>query len=108
MPQTIFFLARLRPGVTPEEYEAWVERVDYPRVRTISAILEYRVMRITAGLEGEKPPFDYIERVVVTDVEAYQHERKSRADRPQFIEEIGRLIEPAHAFVTEVVGEPVE
>src|SRR4051794_36234586 len=41
MPQTIFFLARLKPGISAEEYEAWVERVDYPRVREISAILEY-------------------------------------------------------------------
>lgn len=106
MPQTVFFLHRLRPGITPEEYEAWVEEVDYPRVRTYQNILEYSVMRITDGLDRDAPPYDYIERVVVTDVESYQQERLAKPDRAEFRAQIGRLVESAEAFVVRQVGNP--
>jgi hypothetical protein len=106
MPQTVFFLHRLRPGIEPGDYEAWVESVDYPRVRTYASILEYSVMRITSGLEGEGPPYDYIERVVVTDIDEYQRERLAKPDRAEFRAQISRLVEPMHAFVVRQVGNP--
>lgn len=107
MTQTLFFLQRLLPGVDPAAYERWVEEVDYPRVRTIRAILEYSVMRITQGIDSDTPPFDYIERVVVSDFDTYQAERKGRADRAQFLAQSRALVAPAAAFVVETVGEPV-
>ena len=104
MTQTIFFISRLKPGIDPAAYEAWVEAVDYPRVRTYGAILEYAVMRIDGGLGGERPPFDYIERVVVSDVDAYQQERLSKPGREKFLEQINSYIESAHRFVVSTVG----
>lgn len=105
MTQTIFFLSRLKPGADAAAYEAWVEAVDYPRVRTIDAILEYAVQRIAAGPMGEKPPFDYIERVVVTSVEAYESERRSKPGREEFLEQIGSFIEIPYAFVASTIGD---
>ena len=33
MAHRVFFLNRLHDGVDPEEYEAWIRRVDYPIAR---------------------------------------------------------------------------
>jgi hypothetical protein len=48
MSQTVFFLTRLKPGVDPAAYEAWVQAVDYPRVRTIAAVVLERQL-VEAG-----------------------------------------------------------
>lgn len=104
MAQTIFFLSRLKPGIDPAHYEAWVEAVDYPRVRTIDAILDYAVLRIEGGLSGERPPFDYVERVVVTSVEEYERERRGKPGREAFLEQLYGYVEFSHAFVASTIG----
>ena len=52
MTQTIFFLSKLKSGADPAAYEAWVEAVDYPRVRSIDAILEYAETLQALDTEG--------------------------------------------------------
>ncbi len=70
----VFFLNKLREGVTGENYEQWVREVDYPTARALKTIKSYVVARTPATLEGAPSPYDYIERVDVTDIEAYKAE----------------------------------
>src|SRR5690554_6376966 len=70
----VFFLNNLREGVDPKEYEQWVREHDYPTARSLKTIKSYVVNRIDGTLEGNASPYQYIERVEITDLAAYQEE----------------------------------
>jgi hypothetical protein len=106
MPEIVFFLTRLQPGVNPDAYEAWVQAVDYPRVARYASVMDYSVMRVETPLSGDPPPYDYIERVVVTSVNEYQQERASQPDVAEFRAEIRTYMAPDYAFVARTVGTP--
>ena len=81
MAHRVFFLNRLREGADPEEYEAWIRRVDYPIARAQGAITSYTVTRIEGTLSGEgDSPYDYLEVLEITDLEAY----RALGDLPEF------------------------
>ncbi len=70
-----FVFAALKPGVDPATYEKFEREVDYAVAATLKTIVSYRTHRITetgAGLSGG--PWDYIERIEVTDRAAYEAE----------------------------------
>src|SRR4051794_6228499 len=68
----VFFLNRLRPGASAAGYERWVREVDYPTARALPPIKSYVVAKMAAALDGQPAPYDYIERVEITDVEDYR------------------------------------
>jgi hypothetical protein len=73
----VFFLNKLHSGVSPAEYEEWVSTVDYPTAHSIPSIREYTVCRIEGLLEGDEPaPYQYVERVLITDLDAYRQDLK--------------------------------
>jgi hypothetical protein len=70
-----YVLAKLKPGVSPEEYETFEREVDYVVAGGLRTIVSYRTHRITAAdarLAGG--PWDYIERIEITDRAAYERE----------------------------------
>src|SRR4030088_2111153 len=71
----VLFLNKLHSDITREEYEQWVRSVDYPTARSIPSIMDYKVARIEGLLDGsDRPPYDYIERVVIQDIDSYQRD----------------------------------
>ena len=68
-----FVFAALKPGVDPADYERFEREVDYAVSEKIKTIVSYRTHRITeTGLSGG--PWDYVERIEVTDRAAYEAE----------------------------------
>ena len=70
-----YVLAKMKPGVTREEYEKFEREVDYVVAGRLKTIVSYRTHRITEAeprLQGG--PWDYIERIEVTDRAAYEAE----------------------------------
>lgn len=70
-----FVFAALKPGVVAAEYENFEREVDYVVARQMKTIISYCTHRITeigSGLSGG--PWDYVERIEVTDRAAYQAE----------------------------------
>jgi REDY-like protein HapK len=70
-----YVLAKLKPGVSPEEYERFEREVDYVVAGRLKTIVSYRTHRITATdarLAGGA--WDYIERIEITDRAAYDKE----------------------------------
>jgi REDY-like protein HapK len=70
-----FVFAALKPGVDAAAYEKFEREVDYAVSTTIKSIVSYRTHRITeagAGLSGG--PWDYVERIEVTDRASYEAE----------------------------------
>jgi hypothetical protein len=70
-----YVLARMKPGVTREEYEKFEREVDYVVAGRLKTIVSYRTHRITeTGPRLQGGPWDYIERIEVTDRAAYERE----------------------------------
>jgi hypothetical protein len=82
-----YVLAKLRPGVDAAEYERFEREVDYVVAGRLKTIVSYRTHRITAAdarLAGG--PWDYIERIEITDRAAY--ERELAASGKELIDEL--------------------
>ncbi|MBI4271222.1 MAG: hypothetical protein HY615_12880 [Candidatus Rokubacteria bacterium] len=70
-----YVLAKLLPGVSREDYERFEREVDYAVSARIKSIVSYRTHRITeAGERLAGGPWDYIERIEITDRAAYEQE----------------------------------
>lgn len=70
-----YVLARLKPGTDAADYERFEREVDYAVAGRMKTIVSYRTHRIT---ETTGPvaggPWDYIERIEITDRAAYEAE----------------------------------
>jgi len=70
-----YVLAKLKPGVSKEEYERFEREVDYAVSARLKTIVSYRTHRLTEVGERLAPVgWDYIERIEVTDRAAYEKE----------------------------------
>ena len=70
-----YVLAKLKPGVSKEDYERFEREVDYAVSARLKTIVSYRTHRITEVGERLAPVgWDYIERIEVTDRAAYEKE----------------------------------
>jgi len=68
-----YVLAKLKPGVSREDYERFEREVDYVVAGRLKTIVSYRTHRITATdawVAGG--PWDYIERIEITDRAVYE------------------------------------
>ena len=76
MPTTVrYVLAKMKPGVSREEYERFEREVDYVVAGRLKSIVSYVTHRITeTGDRLQGGPWDYIERIEVTDRAAYEKE----------------------------------
>jgi hypothetical protein len=68
-----FVIFRLRPGVSPEEYEEWFRGTNVPAVRKMKSIGSYRVWRVVDAMEGE-PTFEILEEMEIEDRAAFERE----------------------------------
>jgi REDY-like protein HapK len=68
-----FVIFRLRPGVSPEEYEKWFRETNVPAVRKMKSIQTYRVWRVLDAMEGE-PTFEILEEMEIEDRAAFERE----------------------------------
>ncbi len=105
MAHRVFFLNKLREGVTPAEYERWAREVGYPFARSITSIDDFVIARLDATLDGGgSPPYDFIEVVEVADLQAYKADLST--DRPEiqaFDEEWLKYVGEAVAVIGEVI-----
>lgn len=70
----IFLISTLKPGVSKETYEKWVQERDYPFVARLPNVTSYKVHRIETEIQGAPGAgWTYIERIEVKD--RAQHER---------------------------------
>ena len=80
-----FVTFRLRPGVTPEQYEEWFRVHNVPAVRKMASISSYRVWRAVDAMEGE-PPYDYIEEMEFDDRAAFDAEVEGLSEMAAMLE----------------------
>jgi hypothetical protein len=89
MAQRVFFLNKLRDGIDPADYERFVREVDYPFARRLPTIRSYVVTRLDGLFDGGEAPYDYLEVVEITELEAYRKSLDPRAspEVKQFFDE---------------------
>jgi hypothetical protein len=93
MAQRVFFMNTLKPGVKPEDYEDWVRRVDYPIARKQESIQSYVVTRLDGMLNGDgDPPFQYLEVIEITDLDAYRGGMQGNPEFEKLLEEWGTYV----------------
>jgi hypothetical protein len=93
--QVVFWFSRLRPGVEAADYERWVREVDYRAAKDIPSIRSYRVHRVSGPCLGETTPYDYVEVVEITDIDAYRRDIEQHPAAQKIAAEIGDYVESA-------------
>lgn len=97
-----FVTFRLKPGVTPEEYEEWFRRVNVPAVQKMSSVKSYRVWRFADVMEGETT-FDIIEEMELDDRGEFEREIEELPEMAAMLEEwYGRVADQTVVFAEEV------
>lgn len=68
----IIALFNLKAGASRNEYEAWARGRDLPTVNSLTSVDGFQVLRATGVLFSEaKPPYDYIEVLDITGMDAF-------------------------------------
>jgi hypothetical protein len=66
---------RLKAGVSPADFEAWVRTVDQPAMRGLSRVTRFDTYRVSGLLMGEgAPSCDYVEIFEISDLAAFTGE----------------------------------
>jgi hypothetical protein len=68
-----FVTFRLKPGLTPDQYEEWFRTENVPAVRKMQSLLAYRVWRVVGALEGT-PAFEYLEEMEIESRGEFERE----------------------------------
>ena len=69
---------KLRPGVDPKRFEAWVEKTDYATCPELPSVLTFSVQRTGPDAEAA---CDYFEIIGVTDRAAFERDMAREAFR---------------------------
>jgi REDY-like protein HapK len=69
-----FVLVSLKPGANKDDYERYEREVDYVFSGKLASIVSYRTHRVTDEPALPNGPWDYVERIEVTDRAAYEME----------------------------------
>ena len=100
---TVFFLARLREGVTPAAYEHWVRSFDYPTARAIPSIISYKTHRLSGPFRQAGVAYDYIEVVEVTSIDDYRRELAELPQAQELRRQIVEYLQPSDSYWGQVI-----
>lgn len=68
----LILIYSLKEGVTPEDFEAWVVETDYPQMRGLARVADFRTYRAERLLMGEgAPSVEYVEAFAIPDLEGF-------------------------------------
>ncbi|MDG1824844.1 MAG: REDY-like protein HapK [Henriciella sp.] len=68
----LILLYSLKDGVTPADFEAWVRTVDYPEMRGLDRVSDFRTYRTERLLMGDgAPSVQYVEAFAIPDLEGF-------------------------------------
>jgi REDY-like protein HapK len=101
----VYWLVRLKEGVTAEDYEAFVRRVDYPAVARIASIRSYRSTRVSGTIPPQGGvPFDFVDMVEVDDLKAYLRDLETHPAVEEVHSQSANMVEVLHCVVAEPVA----
>ncbi len=88
---TMVVLVNLREGVSPENYERWVEESYAPAVKALPSVRDWRAYRVSGLLASDDtPPYRYVVIVDINDL--------AQLGRDMEGEEMRELLSELHRF----------
>ncbi len=90
-------LVNLKRGVSPEEYERWIEKRYLPAILDLPSVDEWRGYRVSTS--GGGPPHDYAVSVEINDLEQLGRDMESEQVH-RLLGELGR-----YAALTQLMTE---
>jgi hypothetical protein len=103
---TVLWFVRLKPGITTESYEQFVQDVDYPAVKRIPSIIGYHSNRVIGPAVGDQAPeYDYIDAIEITDLESYLHDLDNHPAVEEVHSQSLEMVEIVSSVVLEIVPE---
>lgn len=91
---------RLRDGVDPVRFEAWVRQVDYATCPELASLRRFSVQRAATDRSA---PFHYFEIIEVTSRDEFERDEKTPAFQ-RLVDDFEQLA----AVVDEMAGERIE
>ena len=74
-PVNLILIYKLKDGVKPADFEAWVRSTDYPGMRGLKRVDDFRTHRVERSLMGgDKPSIQYIETFAIPDLDGFTKE----------------------------------
>ena len=90
---TMIVLVNLKEGVTPEEYESWLQERYVPAILDLASVDEWRGYRVGSLPEsGGDPPYRYVVSVGINDLEQLGKDMESERVQ-RLVGEVGRFAE---------------
>lgn len=75
MPANLILIYKLKPEISPNDFENWVRTTDYPAMRGLKRVKHFTTYRATGRLIGEGPlSLDYIEVFEISDFPGFVEE----------------------------------
>ena len=85
MAVTLAFLIRLRPGIDPAEFEAFLHDVEVPMLRSWPSTTGQRALRVDGIFEGaDRGLAQYLDLIEVGDLDAYRGDLAAAEQSPEF------------------------
>ena len=74
-PVNLILIYKLKDGVTTADFEKWVLSTDYPSMRGLKRVADFRTHRVERPLMGGgKPSVQYIETFAIPDLDGFMKE----------------------------------
>tara|TARA_R110001606_G_scaffold375529_1_gene533881 strand:- start:7978 stop:8313 length:336 start_codon:yes stop_codon:yes gene_type:complete len=77
----IIVLLNLKPGKDENDYLQWARTTDLPTVNSLKSVENFELLECTSLLRGGPAPYQYIEILDVSDMDAFKEEAGSEAMR---------------------------
>ena len=88
---TMIVLVNLEEGVSPEDYERWVQESYAPAVKALPSVRDWRAYRVGGLLASDnEPPYRYVVTVDIDDL--------AQLGRDMAAEEMRGLLSELHRF----------
>jgi hypothetical protein len=103
----LFIFTTLRPGVDPEEYEAWLRANDRPFAERHPNFKAYNVHRISEPVQGAANwTWQYVERLEVESLDQHARDLASPAGKAIIDEIESRFVDPSKTmfFSSDIVA----
>ena len=104
MAANLILIYKLKPEVSPKDFEHWVRSTDYPAMRGLKRVKNFTTYRATGRLIGEGPlTMDYIEIFEIPDFSGFVDEDLSGATVQSIMSQFMGFAEaPQFVLVNEV------
>ena len=97
---TMIVLVNLKDGVTPEEYESWLQERYVPTILDLASVDEWRGYRVGGLPESDgEPSYEYVVSVGINDLEQLGRDMKNEQVQ-RLLGELGQ-----YADVTQLMTE---